>query len=123
MTSCPVQAAVVYPSKDAWIVERSPTTNYGASGRLYVGTYTDTDQNHRSLLEFDLSPISEPVVGATLYMYRQYKYGYQSLSVDLHRITRSWTENGATWNSYDGTNPWASAGGGLQSSLGCDSAA
>jgi RHS repeat-associated protein len=26
-------------------------------------------------------------------------------------VTRGWTETGATWNTYDGTNPWATPGG------------
>ena len=43
------------------------------------------------------------------------------LTLKAHRVTRSWTEgtgtfaagthDGATWNDYDGSNPWTSPGG------------
>lgn len=31
--------------------------------------------------------------------------------LDVHRVTQAWTETGATYESFDGTNPWGTPGG------------
>ncbi|MDP9372012.1 MAG: DNRLRE domain-containing protein [Chloroflexota bacterium] len=48
----------------------------------------------------------EPAQG--LYLYDQTTTN--AIPVDLHQVTRPWT-TGMTWNTHDGANPWATAGG------------
>jgi hypothetical protein len=95
--------------KDAPIFYLYPNINYGTFTTIWVGKV-----NWRGGLEFDLStlPANATINSAELELYYHDDYtttGAEDL--EAHRITRSWTEAGVTWNSYDGTNSWTSAGG------------
>ncbi len=92
-------------------------TNYGTASdlRIIAGA---ANTIKRSLILFNLSsvPTNADLISATLYLYF-YTDGFSppdSSSVDVHRITNSWTESGVTYNSRDGTNDWVTAGGDFQ---------
>jgi parallel beta-helix repeat protein len=106
------QTTKIYPSYDSYIDRENPNTAYGTSSYLILGAFVNSGQERRDLVQFDLSSISgRTVTDATLHMYRWQKYRTGSLDADVHRVTQSWVESSATWNKYDGTHNWASAGG------------
>ena len=106
------QTTKIYPSQDSDMDRKHPDTAYGTAYRMYLGAYVNSGEECRDLVQFDLSSISgRTVTDATLHMYRFYKYYNQPLDADVHRVTQSWVESSATWNKYDGTHNWASAGG------------
>jgi len=90
--------------------------NYGGSNMIHV------ERNRRNgLVEFDLStiPAGATLVSATLELFLE-NDGNNAVQIDVHRVTQAWVEgtktgngnaDGATWNDYDGSNPWASSGG------------
>lgn len=96
--------------------------NYGGANTL------DVEAGRKNgLLEFDLSsvPAGATLVSATLELFLV-NDGNNDVQIDLHRVTQSWTEgtqtgngnaDGATWNDYDGTNPWVTSGGDYDSTV------
>jgi autotransporter-associated beta strand protein len=83
-----------------------------------IGVYQARD---RSLLRFDLSalPTGSTLSAASLTLTVSGTFGGNpgGESMNIHRLTQSWTEGGVTWNHYDGTNTWASAGGDYDASV------
>lgn len=74
-------------------------------------TLNAVNASAQPLLKFDLAsvPAGAHIVSASLSMYAV--NGSGSGNVALHRVTRDWTEAGATWASADGTAAWTTAGG------------
>lgn len=96
---------------DTYIESGSPTTNHAVDSPLKVGGEGAGPSIVRILIKFDLSSISDVFVAtsATLRVNNSFSdTGSQTLQ--LFRLMRDWTESGATWNTYDGTNNWAGAG-------------
>ena len=60
----------------------------------------------------DLStiPAGATINSATLYLYHVILQGDNPHDIALHGVIRAWTESGSTWNTYDGTNNWGTAG-------------
>ncbi|MFR9781086.1 DNRLRE domain-containing protein, partial [Micromonospora sp. MS34] len=58
-------------------------------------------------------PSDAQVVDAQLQMYATNEYPGTSSGdyYDVYQLTRGFTEDKATWNTYDGTNAWTTAGG------------
>lgn len=84
----------------------APTVNYGTATtvRLYGSV------SHRGLIKFDLSsiPTGAAVLSATLSL--NFSTVDVAGTINAYRVYRAWTEAGATWNKYDGTNNWGTAG-------------
>lgn len=100
---------------DTWITSSAPTTNYGTGTYFAVGE-NDTDGSgyiNRGLIKFDLSsiPPTATVTSATLYLTQEGEAASNARTMRIYRSKRAWTETGATYNKYDGTNNWATAGG------------
>lgn len=96
------------------IASAVPNTNYGTN----VTNNTRTGLQHTLLrfLEVSRIPSSATATSATLSMWiattsTALSYGIYSLT----NAVRNWTENGATWNNYDGTNAWPGSAGGKTS--------
>lgn len=89
----------------------TPNTAKCPPGWFRVGrTSTST---HRALMQFGVEsvvPARAEVLDASLSLQSD---GPNVLDIDLHRATRAWT-NAATWNRYDGANPWTTPGGDFQ---------
>jgi RHS repeat-associated protein len=92
---------------------------------LYIGRRDNSSTGH-GLLKFDLSsiPQSAMITGATLSIWVEEDLASSSGTICAYRSRQNWTEAGATWNNYDGTNPWNTAGayGSLdteQANIGC----
>lgn len=97
----------------------NPTTNYNgysvpAGSQLVLGDVSTG--NIRGLYSFDLSslPTNATINSVTVTLTIHASDGTSSgntLQVDLLQLSRSFNESTATWNTYDGTNAWTTAGG------------
>ena len=105
-----------FNAADTYISEGSPDTNYDGD-TMYTRVSSGADIE-RPLLSFDVSsiPSNATVLTATLSM-RTFNDNSGIYTVDVKALTQSWTESGATWNTYDGGNNWASAGGDFGSTV------
>jgi len=67
----------------------------------------------RILIKFDFSsiPSNATISSAMLYLTTTTDISSNTRTKRVYRQKRAWTETGATWNKYDGTNNWQTAGG------------
>lgn len=104
-----------------------PTTNFGTSTAMAITWASGTTLIRRGLIRFDLSaiPAGSAISAAALTFNHADPTGDATgKALELHRITQpAWTELGSTWNTYDGTNNWASAGGDFVALAGATEAA
>jgi RHS repeat-associated protein len=96
----------------------------GANNNLCGGTQIlvgwDGLTQRRSMLRFDVQnslPKGIHILDAELGLYLLDTDNASSATVNLNRITRSGWTGGATWNKYDGTNAWTTAGGDFDSTV------
>ncbi|MEM2956304.1 MAG: DNRLRE domain-containing protein [Candidatus Pacearchaeota archaeon] len=96
--------------KDSYMKAYSANTNYGSSTTIDIDS--ESSKIERGILEFNISsiPSNANIQSAVLALYQTSGTGTE-FELELKRITNSWTESGATWNSRDGINLWSSAGG------------
>jgi len=93
------------------IAEATPDQTAGTSQGIVVGSAGTFET--RALVAFDMHvvPTGATVSSAKLEMYAL----HTTPALNLHRVTSSWLEGGATWNARDNnTNPdtlWATPGG------------
>lgn len=94
-------------NKYARIISNLPTTNFG--GSFTAGNFGGSDR--RGLIEFTLSSGSGSISRVSLFLYSTGEIRSGGTH-SIHEITTTgWTQAGVTWNKYDGTNNWSSAGG------------
>jgi hypothetical protein len=92
------------PSDDTYIDLGKAADNFGAETKMEVRP--DNGADRRGLVRFDLSdiPAGATITSATLYLFPiDEKTGQTTY---LYRVTSSWTELTASWNS-----PWTTPGG------------
>jgi hypothetical protein len=104
---------IFYATQDVFIDSLAPNTNLNFQGSWQIRKGPSVA---RSLLYFDLSiiPATATIISAVFFFYRftgssssGSRHGFQ-----IFRLTRTnWGETTATWNKYDGTNNWTTAGG------------
>ncbi|MFL5911696.1 MAG: DNRLRE domain-containing protein [Gaiellaceae bacterium] len=78
----------------------------------------DGSNNNRTLLRFDLQtmiPSNTNVLRAEFGLHQYGASANGTISAEVHQMTRAWT-SAVTWNKYDGTNSWTTAGGDFASS-------
>ncbi|UCE38691.1 MAG: DUF2341 domain-containing protein, partial [Thermoplasmata archaeon] len=93
-----------------WINE--PTRNIGYDGWIELMDWDSATAVDQGLFQFDLSFFSSnDIIDANLWLYRYNGSTTYGGNFSVCRVTQSWTETGATWNTYDGTNNWYMAGG------------
>ncbi|MGB0385128.1 MAG: DNRLRE domain-containing protein [Ardenticatenaceae bacterium] len=82
--------------QDSWLKEQGPNENNGDEDELLV--QQKSGDATRAVYRFDLSAIP---AGATINQASTHFWVTQenSLAVDIHRITDSWSENGVTWGN------------------------
>jgi RHS repeat-associated protein len=80
-------------------------------GTVDVG-WTGTNSAIRSALKFDVSsiPVTSDVLHADLKLYLQGENNSTATPIGLYQMNTAYTST-ATWNSYDGTHGWTTAGG------------
>jgi hypothetical protein len=111
--------------KDAYIHQENPTYNYGNSSPLIVDSDDpyNSDNDVSALLSWDLSsvPAGSILESASITVYVEDETASGSEGFDMYAIIQSWTEgtgdgavteNGVTWNTYDGINAWPGGAGG-----------
>jgi YD repeat-containing protein len=101
---------------DTYLSSDNPTASYGtnptvaAGFGIHGGTF---GHDHRALLKFDVAgavPADSVVFSAQLGMYAERKENANLGALRVREAARAWTQ-GATWNTYDGVNPWTTPGG------------
>ena len=97
---------------DTMLLSDTATTNYGTNANIAVGESNAAAQISRSLIKFDLSsiPSNATISSATLSLWFKTDLSAAARTLSIYRCKRAWTEAGATWNKYDGTNNWQTAG-------------
>lgn len=99
---------------DVSLIESVPDIGYGGSQGIFVGRYAaypTTDS--RGGLKFDLTgavPTDARVLQAKVGLKSYFKENSTAKKVGLHPLTRGFTHD-ATWNRYNATTPWTTAGG------------
>lgn len=99
---------------DTMLKANAATTNFGTDVDLEVGELTgNANFIRRVLIKFDLStlPSDATINSATLSLRCVADLASSATTYRVYRLKRAWTETGATWNTYDGTNNWSTAGG------------
>jgi len=99
---------------DGWIQQEAPTTSGGSDSVLVVGEDNSFAQLFRSCIKFDLSniPQGSRIDSAVLTLTYAEAGSFRSSNnrtIRVYRALRSFTES-LTWNTYDGTNNWGTAG-------------
>lgn len=98
-------------SADAELYFPSPDDNIGGTTIIYI----DSLDVSYGILKFIFSdiPSGATITSATLSVYYRGRLGDPTgRTYWAYRTTQTdWTEMGVTWNSYDGTNNWLTAGG------------
>ena len=105
------------PSKDVLLSSFGPNNNYGVNIELLLRREGD---DYVSLIQFDLSsiPSNATITSALLQLYK-YDGTTTAATVNVHAMKQAWVEgtknasapaDGATWNTYNGTNSWQTAG-------------
>ncbi len=102
--------------QDSWIRSSQSGYNYGGSSTLQVSPYSSHPQG--SLYQWDLSSVSSTAIvtaaSITFYVTDESEYAFS-----LYNLIQEWeegsgdgseTEDGATWDTYDGTNEWSEEG-------------
>jgi hypothetical protein len=100
-------------AKDARIDSANTGTNYGAAGvNLGIGESNAAVSTYRTLIKVDLSsiPAGALVTGGTLYLTCISEQSDNNRQLVINRLLRDWGETTCTWNTYDGTNNWGTAG-------------
>lgn len=106
-------------NKENGISQYTPTTNYGNTVSTgYVASQTGGD-DWRLLIHFTLASGSGTISAVTLNLYKVSGFGTDTgQNIEVHELTRTnWTETGSTWNKYDGTNNWTTAGGDFSATI------
>lgn len=96
------------PTMDTYLNKGSVNTNYGTATSLYIVT---SSSEKRTLVKFDLSGIPSGAVITSSIFSIYVSTPSTSQTGRIYRLTRSWTETGATWNKYGGTGSWTTVGG------------
>jgi hypothetical protein len=93
-------ATTLPPSDDCFIDECNPGSP-GDTGYSFMRVWGVPDQRNRALIHFDLSsiPSGATIDSTTLRLFLYENIGGTDKTQNIHRVTESWTENGATWNS------------------------
>ena len=101
----------VSASQACSLAQESPTTSSCSSSELRVG-YDSTHEENHALLKFNVSelPVGYEILNAKLGLYVQAHSTSTAKAVAVYRATKPWT-TGATWDTYDGTHAWTTAGG------------
>lgn len=100
------------PSIDTYINNAAPTTNFNGVAN-WIGERNDSATVRRTLIKFDLSSIP---AGSTINtaVFRLWidndDRSDNARTARVYRLKRIWGEGTATWNTYDGSNSWQTAG-------------
>jgi hypothetical protein len=98
---------------DTQLDSQRPTTNFGSSTTAKVVVNGTDGSLARSVFQLPDAIWSIPadqIASAQVWFYT-WSNQTGDRTVDLHPLTQSFTESGATWLTYDGTGSWTTPGG------------
>jgi len=100
---------------DSFMDGASGNTNHGAETTIYNGEiYAGGSKvlQARPIGNFNVAALASATI-TDAQLERYLTVGPATFAATLYRCTRttSWTENGVTWNKYDGENNWTTGGG------------
>lgn len=99
------QTLDLYPTDDTELDQATASTNLGSVDHFLVKPWSPS-WSSRAVIKFDLSALSGcTITSAILTLWESHTSGF-TRQIDVHRLTSSWVESTATWNS-----PWATTGG------------
>src|ERR1022692_4022081 len=98
------------PVADLRIFSFQPNTNDNIEG---LATLNASGNDQRTLIEFDYLALAGATIQSATLRLRGASFSGSTAptSTDLYRVTRSWVEGSACWNSSDSGIPWTNAGG------------
>lgn len=107
-----MEITTLYANFDLSLRENAPTTNQNALG---LGAGSSSTSLWNGLVGFDFSALVAlgvtDVSVATLRLFIGADFATASSTMAVYRMIRTGvTETGATWNTYNGTNAWGTAG-------------
>lgn len=96
------------PAGDTILWAGNPDGNYGSLNLLWVG-----ESDYRSIVRWTLTalPSRFMITDAVAHFALVNFLVEDPMQVATYALLQSWTEDGATWNSRDGTNSWSTPGG------------
>ncbi len=97
----PIAQVTITATKDTWINQQSPTTNYGQSNLLYLNE--TESQKKRALLHFDLSKFSGSVVNSAE-LFFHINSANSGAILELNKMMQDWEEGNQNQNA--GTSNW-----------------
>lgn len=95
---------------DCYIDQDSPTTNFPTSTTLLNEVFTTSHKDMLIRFPLDSIPAGSAINSMQLDVRVVAKRNSPSYPAQIHRCLVSWTENGATWNTRDGSTAWGTAG-------------
>ena len=99
---------------DTYIGSSTPTSNFDSVSYIIASHNSVGPVNSRGLLSFDISSIPESFIPhkASLKLYQVFAAGAGSGTIDYYPIQSGigLDTTTATWNTYDGSNNWTTAG-------------
>lgn len=106
-------------NKDTTLYSAAATTNYGTDTTISARDNT-SDEMFNILINFTLPDRpagNSTITKVSLWLKQSTALTYNGY-IFVHELTQTaWTENGATWNKYDGTNDWTAPGGDYDSTI------
>ncbi len=96
--------------KDTYLDDGVPGGNFGGAAEMRVSEKTNSKD--RALLRFDLGeiPPAATVSSAVLELNLEGIGSGTADTVFVHKLLRSWTESGASWDLADAGDPWSTPG-------------
>jgi hypothetical protein len=100
--------------EDCSIMSGSAYENEGLCGApLYVGHNGTENVTARSLLRYNLEsvPKGSQVISSSIALWLRATSSSSNLQIDAYGVAKHAFTSGVTWNKYDGTHSWETAGG------------
>ncbi len=111
---CPAPGSPLVLNTDATVVDTyididRPTTNYGALTEIFTRPANATWLKY-GLIRFDLSSLPAGAVIQSAIMTMTVSANRGKHIDKVYEMVTPWTEAGATWNTRNGSTPWAGGG-------------
>ncbi|MEM7411296.1 MAG: LamG-like jellyroll fold domain-containing protein [Myxococcota bacterium] len=106
-------AVTLAPSdgKDTFIEGQNGHLDHNKETDKALRINAQPDRKDRILIEFDFTGLPDPIHVVSAVLRLEASKHSSTDTVTVHRLRESWTEAGATWQTRDGSTPWANEGG------------
>lgn len=99
---------------DNYILASSVNANYGSATTINIGRYINNSTNlGRGLIYFDITSASVVSLSSailSLYLTNN-SFNTAGTTLSVYKFKRKWTEKDSTWNMYNSSQSWQTAGG------------